>query len=314
MIEILCIGQLVADILVRPVERVDFGIDTQRVELIELRNGGDSLNAAIGLSRLGCRVGFVGRIGTDHWGDFLASVILGEGIDARGLKRTAEASTCSVVVLINSSGERIFFYHGGANDLFGPDDVDPVLVAEASLVHVGGTYLLPRFDGPGAAELFAAARKQGKLTSMDVTWDTQGRWLATIEPCLPHLSYFLPSVKEAREITGRERAEEMAEFLQARGVQTVVIKLGARGCYVKPPAGEGFYIPALTTEAVDTTGAGDAFVAGFLAGVLRGQDLAACARLACAVAALNIRKVGATAGMPGMEEALSFMKSEGWAG
>jgi sugar/nucleoside kinase (ribokinase family) len=310
MSEILCVGQLVADILVRPVERVDFGLDTQRVDLIELRNGGDSLNTAIGLSRLGCRVGFVGRIGTDHWGDFLASVIRHEGIDARGLKRTGEAGTCSVVVLINSSGERVFFYHGGANDLFCPEDVDPALVADADVVHVGGTYLLPRFDGAGAARLFAGARLQGKLTSMDVTWDTEGRWLPTIEPCLPHLSFFLPSVREAREITGREKAEEMAEFLQARGVETVVIKLGARGCYVKPAGAEGFFSPAFPTQAVDTTGAGDAFVAGFLAGVLRGLDLAACARLASAVAALNIRKVGATAGMPSMEEALSFMKTE----
>ena len=311
MIEILCVGQLVADILVRPVERVDFGIDTQRVELIELRNGGDSLNAAIGLSRLGFRVGFVGRIGTDHWGDFLASVIRNEGIDARGLKRIAEAGTGSVVVLINSSGERVFFYHGGTNDLFRPEDVDPALVAEASIVHVGGTYLLPRFDGTGAAQLLAAARKRGKLTSMDVTWDATGRWLATIGPCLPHLSFFLPSVREAREITGRERPEEMAEFLQARGVESVAIKLGAQGCYVKAPTGKGFYAPAFSTQVVDTTGAGDSFVAGFLAGVLRGRDLGACARLACAVAALNIRKVGATAGMPSMQDASILMNSEG---
>jgi sugar/nucleoside kinase (ribokinase family) len=311
MIEILCVGQLVADILVRPVERVDFGIDTQRVELLELRNGGDSLNAAIGLSRLGCRVGFAGRIGADHWGDFLSSVIRDEGIDARGLRRTTEAATCSVVVLINSAGERVFFYHGGANDQFCLEDLDPALLAAASIVHVGGTYLLPRFDGAGAAQLFAAARKQGKRTSMDVTWDTTGRWLATIEPCLPHLSYFLPSVREAREITGRDRPEDMAEFLQDRGVETAVIKLGAQGCYVKPPAGKGFFSPAISTQVVDTTGAGDSFVAGFLAGVLRGRDLAASARLACAVAALNIRKVGATAGMPTMREASVFMRSEG---
>jgi sugar/nucleoside kinase (ribokinase family) len=311
MIEILCVGQLVADILVRPVERVDFGIDTQRVELIELRNGGDSLNAAVGLSRLGCRVGFVGRIGTDHWGDFLASVVRNEAIEAGGLKRTAEAATCSVVVLINSAGERVFFYHGGANDEFCLEDVEPALLEEAAIVHVGGTYLLPRFDGAGAAQLFAAARRQGRQTSMDVTWDTTGRWLATIEPCLPHLSYFLPSIREAREITGRQRPEEMAEFLQGRGVEAVVIKLGAQGCYVKPPDVPGFFSPAFHTEVVDTTGAGDAFVAGFLAGVLRGRDLAACARQACAVAALNIRKVGATAGMPSMQEAQSLMNVEG---
>ena len=310
MIDILCVGQLVADVLVRPVDRIDFGIDTQRVELIELRNGGDALNAAIGLSRLGCRVGFVGRIGSDHWGDYLASAMEREGIDSRGLKRTAEVGTCTVVVLINSSGERIFFYLGGANDLFGPEDIDPTLVAEASVIHVGGTYLLPRFDGRGAAELFAAARGQGKITSMDVTWDTRGRWLQTIDVCLPHLSYFLPSVREAREIAGRESPEEMARFLQEHGVENVVVKLGDKGCYVLPARGHGFFSPAYHTEVVDTTGAGDSFVAGFLAGIQRGWELPACARLACAAAALNIRKVGATAGMPTFAEAKRFMEME----
>jgi sugar/nucleoside kinase (ribokinase family) len=310
MVEVLCVGQLVADILVRPVERIDFGIDTQRVELIELRNGGDALNAAVGLSRLGCRVGFVGRIGSDHWGDFLASVIRNEGIEAAGLKRTATADTCAVVVLINALGERVFLYHGGANDEFCLQDVDPALLGEASLIHVGGTHLLPRFDGAGAAQLFASARQQGRLTSMDVTWDTTGRWLATIEPCLPHLSFFLPSVREAREITGREKPEEMALFLQDRGVETVVVKLGTQGCYVKPAGTSGFFSPAFRAEAIDTTGAGDAFVAGFLAGVLRGREFSACARLACAVAALSVQRVGATAGMPSMEEVLRFLRGK----
>jgi len=310
MIEVLCVGQLAADVLVRPVGRFDFGGDTQRVELIELSNGGDALNVAIGLSRLGCRVGFVGRIGADHWGDHLASVIEGERIDRRGLTRTAEASTCAVIVLISSTGERTFLYRGGANDLFGPEDVDPALVAEASIVHVGGTYLLPRFDGEGAAALFAAARAQGHRTSMDVTWDTRGRWLETIRPCLPHLSFFLPSIREAREITGRQSPEEMARFLQDCGVENVVIKLGAEGCQVQPEGRKGFRCPAYRAQAVDTTGAGDSFVAGFLTGLVRGWRLSECARLACAVAALNIQKVGATAGLPSYEEACRFMRGE----
>jgi sugar/nucleoside kinase (ribokinase family) len=310
MIEVLCVGQLAADILVRPVQRIDFGCDTQRVEQIELGNGGDALNVAIGLSRLGRRVGFVGKIGADHWGDYLGAVIEREGLDRRGLKRTTEAGTCAVIVLINPTGERVFFYRGGANDLFGPEDVDPALVAEASLLHVGGTYLLPGFDGAGAAALFASARAQGKITSMDVTWDTDGRWLETIEVCLPHLSYFLPSVREAREITRQDTSEEMAAFLRERGVENVVIKLGEAGCYVQPARGRGFHCPAFPTDVVDTTGAGDSFVAGFLAGVQQGWELAACARLGCAVAALNIRKVGATAGLPTLEEASRLMERE----
>jgi len=95
--------------------------------------------------------------------------------------------------------DRTFFYYGGANDLFSLSDLDLAQLDSASIVHVGGTYLLPRFDGEGAARLFAEARKREKLTSMDVTWDTTGRWLTVIEPCLPYLSFFMPSIREAEK-------------------------------------------------------------------------------------------------------------------
>ena len=306
--EVLCVGQLAADILVRPVNRVDFGVDTQRVEGIDIRNGGDSLNAALGLRRLGVSVGFSGLVGDDRLGEYLRGLILDAGIDARGLKRTSDARTCACLVLINGSGDRTFFYYGGSNDLFGPDSIDPVLVKEASIVHVGGTYLLPRFDGEGAAGLFAAARAQGKPTSMDVTWDTTGRWLAVIEPCLPHLSFFTPSITEAKHIAGTDDPAGIARFFLDRGVETAVIKLGSEGCYVRRQGAEGFRVPAFPTEVVDTTGAGDSFVAGFLTGIVRGWELSESATFACAVAALNIRKIGATAGIPTFEEARAFMQ------
>jgi sugar/nucleoside kinase (ribokinase family) len=100
----------------------------------------------------------------------------------------------------------------------------------------------------------------------------------------------------------------MAAFLRDRGVGGVVIKLGERGCYVLPAGQPGFFVPAFSVRVVDTTGAGDSFVAGFLAGLLRGWAPERCARLACAAAALNIQKVGATAGMPTFAEAEAFLK------
>jgi sugar/nucleoside kinase (ribokinase family) len=311
MMDVLCIGQLAADILVRPVDRVDYGVDTRRVDGIDIRNGGDCLNAALGLAKLGNAVGFAGKVGTDQLGDYLAGILSLAGIEARGLRRTDRASTCSCLVLINSRGERTFFYHGGANDLFSMEDIDMSLVEEASLVHVGGTYLLPRFDGDGASALFAAARSSGKLTSMDVTWDTDDRWLAVIEPCLPHLSFFLPSEKEAEKITGKKTPEDMAAFLLDRGIGTVAIKMGEKGCYVEPSVGGGFFVPAFPTTVVDTTGAGDSFVAGFLTGVLKKWELRQSAALGCAVAALNISKVGATGGIPTLDEAMTFMERSG---
>ncbi|HVO38058.1 MAG TPA: carbohydrate kinase family protein [Spirochaetia bacterium] len=309
--DVLCVGQLCADVLVRPVERLDYGVDTVRVDGIDIRNGGDCLNVALGLSRLGLSVGFSGKVGTDMLGDYLAGVIAESGIDARGLRRTREAGTCACLVLINGKGDRSFFYRGGTNDLFGLEDIDLSLVAEAAVVHVGGTYLLPRLDGAGAAALFSSARSQGKITSMDVTWDTTGRWLSVIEPCLPHLSYFMPSIKEAEQIAGRRDPEGIAAFFLERGVGTVVIKLGDKGCYVKAAGKDGFSTGAFRANVVDTTGAGDSFVAGFLSGIIRGWALERCAALACAVAALNIQKVGATAGLPTFDEARRFMEDQG---
>ena len=309
--DVLCVGQLAADILVRPVDRVDYGVDTKRVEGIDISNGGDCLNVALGLAKLGGSVGFAGLVGEDQLGRYLRHVIECAGIDARGLLSTRDARTCSCLVLINSQGERTFFYYGGANDLFCGAELEPALLEEAAIVHVGGTFLLPRFDGEGAARLFAAAQAKGKLTSMDVTWDTTGRWLSVIEPCLPHLSFFMPSIREAERIAGTSDPPKIADFLQSCGVRTVVIKLGEKGCYVKPPQEAGFAAPAYPTQVVDTTGAGDSFVAGFLTGILRRWELKRSAAFACAVAALNIRKVGATAGIPTFDEARDFMENNG---
>ena len=308
--DVLCVGQLAADILVRPVNRVDFGVDTKRVHGIDIMNGGDCLNVALGLRRLGASVGFAGLIGDDQLGQYLRNVIIGAGIDARGLRKTKEARTCSCLVLINSSGDRTFFYYGGANDLFSLSDLDMAQIDGTSVVHVGGTYLLPRFDGEGAAKLFSEARSRGKLTSMDVTWDTTGRWLSVIEPCLPHLSLFMPSIREAEKIAGTDVPEDIAAFFQEKGVRTAVVKLGEKGCYVKHGAEPGFSVGAYRTEVVDTTGAGDSFVAGFLSGVLKSWDMSSCATFACAVAAMNIRAVGATAGIPTFDEARQFMQAQ----
>lgn len=305
--DVLCVGQLVADILVKPVDSLDFSVDTKRVERITVKNGGDCMNTAIDLAKLNNRVGFVGKVGKDSFGVYLSGVMGGYHIDTRGLKISEETETSSVIVLISPAGERTFLYHGGANDAFEFADIDLSLVDACKIVHVGGTFLLPNFDGNGAAELFRLAREKGKLTSMDVTWDTTGQWLGVIQPCLQYLDYFMPSYNEAAHITGRKSPEEIARFLLAEGVGTVVIKLGKEGCYVKGRDKE-FFHPAWDVRAVDTTGAGDSFVAGFLTGVLNKWSLEACAEFASAVSACCIQDVGATTGVPGFDEVIEFMK------
>jgi sugar/nucleoside kinase (ribokinase family) len=227
------------------------------------------------------------------------------GVDTRGLKLTDDAPTSCAVALVNPQGQRVFIYSGGANDSFCFSDIDTALLDGYSHVHVSGTYNLPAFDGAGCAEFFSLARDKGKMTSMDVTWDTSGRWLSIIEPCLPHLNLFLPSETEARQITGRTEPEHMAAFLRGAGVETAVIKLGDKGAYVES-AEEGFYQPAYKTSAVDTTGAGDCFAAGFIYFYAMERPLRECAKFASGAASYCVRAVGATDGVPNAEEVLEL--------
>jgi sugar/nucleoside kinase (ribokinase family) len=201
--------------------------------------------------------------------------------------------TCSTVVLINNKGERTFLHNPGANGNFSEDRIKDEWLKEAGIVFAGGTYTLPKFDGQGAAGLFRRAKAEGALTAMDVTHDTSGQWMKTIRPCLPELDYFMPSLKEAKCITGKDKTEEIAGLLIAEGVKNAVIKLGDKGCFVKN-RDRAFYQDTYPGTAVDTTGAGDSFVAGFLAGLAAGESLEECARMGCAAGTITIGHVGAT--------------------
>jgi sugar/nucleoside kinase (ribokinase family) len=130
-----------------------------------------------------------------------------------------------------------------------------------------------------------------------------------LAPCLPHLDYFVPSLAEARALTGLDEPEEVARALLDHGVGTVGLKMGADGCLVMTCAGDSLRMPAFEVQAVDATGAGDAFAAGFIAGVWKEWSLEKTARLANAVGALCVTGVGATGGVRSLPETLTFMES-----
>ena len=161
---------------------------------------------------------------------------------------------------------------------------------------------MPALDGEPLAELLRRARAAGVITILDTAWDASGRWLDVLEPCLPHLDYFLPSRDEAVMLTGgREAPEAIADFFLARGVGAVGLKLGAAGCYIKSGS-ESLTIPSLSVAVRDTLGAGNAFVAGFTAALSRGWSLKACGEFACAVGASAVSAVGATTGIQSFAE------------
>jgi sugar/nucleoside kinase (ribokinase family) len=184
--------------------------------------------------------------------------------------------------------------------------VPPELLEGARLLHVAGSFLMPKFDGEPTARVLALARRRGLLTCLDTAWDAQGRWLSLLAPCLPHLDHFVPSIEEARQITRRQAPEDVAAALRDAGVGTVVLKMGEEGCYARGPDGH-LSLPALRVPAVDALGAGDAFAAGFIAGLVHGWDLERAARFATAVGATCVTALGATTGVRSLEETLDFL-------
>ncbi|MCX5641651.1 MAG: sugar kinase [Candidatus Omnitrophica bacterium] len=303
---VLCAGIAVADVVVKPVTGLPEEGKLQLVDEIELHCGGCAVNTAIGLARFGINSGLSGRVGQDGFGSFLKENLAREGVSTSGLKMVAGERTSATAVMVSPTGERSFLHFLGANRNYSAADFDLQLFADYRILHLAGILLTPSFDGEPAASVMRQAKEAGLVTSLDTAWDATGRWLKAVDPILPYTDLFLPSIEEARMLSGLKNPEEIADFFLKKGVKVVALKMGSEGSYFKSALGEDGFVPIYPVEVKDTTGAGDAFVAGFLAGYLQDWPLPRVARLANAVGALAASKVGATAGIRSWAETLRF--------
>jgi len=310
MFDVTCVGILVADAIARTVDGLPESGKLQLIDKIELFTGGCATSAAIDMSRLGLNVAIMGKIGNDGFGKFMATALKDEKVNIEGLKVSDDVGTSASIVTVDSSGERSFLHYLGANAEFGIDDIDYSIIQNSKIVFVAGTMLLPRFDGAQCAGFLKKAKEMGKYTVLDTAWDSKGRWMNVLEPCMKYIDLFIPSIEEAAMLSNKKEPEEMADVFFALGVKTVVIKLGKKGCFIKSPNCEKYLIPTYTKiKAVDTTGAGDSFVAGFLTGLTKGWNLYECGKFANAVGTHCVMAAGASTGIKSIEETLKFMEN-----
>ena len=309
-LDVLCIGLMCCDIIAKPLGKDIFDIDTHRLDTLKITSGGDALNAAVNMTKLGLKVALIGRTGKDMMGDFICTEAARFGVDIKYIKKSENTSTSTSIVLVEENGERHFAAHGSSNATLVPDDIDDNALKTSRIVHLGSSMALPGLDGKALADIFQKAKTAGAVTSMDATWDSSGKWLSRIDDALYHTDYFMPSILEAKQITGLLKTGDIAEFFRKYNLKTLVIKLGEEGCFVTNYQ-ESFTIPAFrNVTAVDTTGAGDAFVSGFLTGIIRGLSLYDSAQAGNAVAALSVTQAGATTGVRDWNETMTFIESE----
>ena len=308
MKKVLCIGSVTCDIIVRPIDALPPPGVLQSVEHISLHVGGCAANASIDLGKLGVPVTLSCKVGRDIYGDFVRSCVRESGVGTKGIVTDEANPTTLSIVCVGSDGERSFLYQPGSAAAFQKEDIADGLLQKHDLIFVAGAMLLTAFDGKPCAEVLKKARAMGKYTIMDTAWDFADVWLPKIIDAIPHLDLFMPSYEEAAKLTGKTEPDAIADVLFSLGAKNVIVKLGKQGAYVCPQGQERTVLPTYTDiRPVDTTGAGDSFCAGFLAGLAQGWDYITSGQFANAVGTHCIREVGASTGIKSIQEILDFM-------
>lgn len=269
------------------------------IDRVDMTTGGFVSNVARALVTLGVPVAALADVGDDPFAQFVRSALSETGVDVSGLSQRAGSRTAATVVLVDSEGERSFLFAAGASKHFdAAQTLSRLETFESCQWFLFGYYsLFPEVDEQ-LPTLFQWSRQKGLKTALDAAGHGGGP--EPLVRILPFVDCYIPSENEARRQTNCDDPHDMIERLRGFGAAGVVgVKLGARGALVSVVPGHLEHIPALAEPAavVDTTGAGDAFLAGYVAGRVRGRDDRSALKIAAATSACCVSGVGASSGI-----------------
>ncbi len=312
MNEIINIGIATVDAIARTVDRFPNPKELIFFDKLDITTGGCAVNCAIDLAKMGIKNSLIVKLGGDMLGDFVKSQAESFGIDTSHVIREQSNNTAFSFAAIDKNGERSFLHTVGTNGTLRADDIDLDFIAKHKYCYIGGVMLMPALDGKPLAELLKRIRSRGVITIVDTVYvlERTDRWQQVIFPMLEHIDYFVPSEPEAQAITSLTKPEEIAESLQQRGANNIIVKLGEKGVYYRMKTGENGYAKAYNvSNVVDMTGAGDAWDAGFLAGLSMDYTISQACLLGNAVAAFCIQSAGASTGIKQMNSIIEFQNS-----
>ena len=312
MAKVVSCGIHIADILGRPVTEIPEGQNLAILEEIRLTVAGTAAGTSVNLAKLGMEVYALGAVGKDTMGTFIIDTMQRYNIHTHSLIRKKGVQTSATMLPIRPNGERPALHVPGANRVFSLEDVDMDIVASADFLHIGGTPLMPSFDGDPMSRVFRYAKKNGTVTTYDLLALPDPELTSKVEICLPYVDYFMPGLEEAALVSGLTDPRAIARYFLDMGCGHTVFKMGKKGsCISWYENGElrEIRVPAFKAKVIDSTGCGDAYCAGFIAGLSRKWDLEKAGRLGAAAGALVIQGLGSDAGIVSLEETVKFMES-----
>jgi len=306
-LDCLCAGILFADHVCSPIPRVPEPGELIIPERMQLGLGGCSSNTALNLARLGLKAGVAGCVGDDMFGQFIVDALNQGGVDTGGIHRLAGVNSASSMIINVQGQDRRFISNPGANTKTTVEHIPSEWVGRARVFYLGGYLLLPGLETDAMVELFRTARAAGTVTVLDVVFLGGSDCFDRVAPLLAETDVFLPNDDEAAALTGQTDPLRQAEVFRRAGARTVVITQGNKGTLL---LGDGVRLRSgvYPVRFVGGTGAGDAFDAGYIAGLLFGEEPAGCIRWGSALGAGCVRSIGATESVFDRQQALAFMQ------
>lgn len=306
--EVLCIGFCCVDVLIRGLGEIDRSREGIPAEKITMWIGGDAMNEAYVLKHLGNRVKLLTGLADDGAAKFIRAVLDEAGIDYSLSYQMQDSDTTIACPVVFQDAERSIINAGLSDSL--RFMIDPATMPKARVVSLASLFMPPLDKPQQVLEVARQAKANGSVVCADMMWTEGVSNLETFREVWQYIDYFFPNEDEAAKLTGKDDPEEMAKTLLDYGVGCVVIKVGKQGCLATNRKG-AILVPPYLVKAKDTTGAGDNFAAGFITGLMDGQDLKNCCRYANAAASIAIQFDGASTGIRSRAQLDAVLKSGG---
>ncbi len=306
-LDIIAVGELNPDLILAEMRADAPKLGTeQEVGRLELTLGSSTALCLVGLARLGLKTALVAKVGADEYGAFCLKRLREEGVNTDHVIVSPESRTGLTVSLTYPSDRLLATFPGSMRELRA-DEAPDELLARGKHLHVSSFFLQQALQ-PGLASLLERAKAGGLTTSLDTGWDPAEVWAsAALEACLPHLDLLFPNEGELAALSAQPDPDEGAAWAFARGVRLVALKRGREGATFYQRNAAPLHQKAFSVEVVDTTGAGDAFDAGFLYGFLRSWEPGRSLELAAACGALTAVAVGGAGAFGNLDEVQRFL-------
>ncbi len=302
------IGLYILDVLGRPVSRIPDGGDVDFIDEIKLTVAGTAGGTIIDTAKLGLKSLAVGAVGDDEKADWVLGRMEKYNIDVSAMQRLKGIPTSATILNVRPNGDRPALHVRGASDHFDVTSDMYDQVFDAPIVHLGGTGLLKKLDGPASLKLLKEAKKRGCIVTFDLI-AANSETEKIVKPLLPFIDYFMPSIEEAKDMSGMSTAVDCAKFYLDHGATCRIFTLGGDGAYYAHSDGTRVKSPAYEVGVVDTTGCGDAFDAGFIVALHHKMDVEKSLRFAQASAGLVATGLGSDAGIVSFEHTLQTMSN-----